>query len=344
MKILSLMALLLTFYVPVTQAGTNGPFTITCTAVCNPGTIGAYQLMEDDINKGLPDADASNYLIGMANASVMSIKGSGSDYANDVDLFVFKVSAGIGADIGDSSLSDIKGNEVRGFGLSPSLMIGLNPGALFDLPEWEYFDMNKIKLFVNFFSIDIGSIAGDEIDGKATNFGVHARYKLIDPIAWAPGKLLHWTGVDIHTGFDYSSLTISTTQTTTESFASGGATASMTGNVVAGAEISTMTIPIEASTGVQLGYILSMYTGLGLDISFGSAKSIANVNTTLTATGGSEADGTLDLGQEGKPTSVAPRYFVGTQFNISLLKLGIQLDKSLSDEAYGINIGLGVTW
>ena len=345
MKILGLLGLMLSLYTIPSFAGVNGPFTITCATTCNASVDAAYQLMEDDLNSSLPNADASNYLIGMANASVLSMKASGSDYANDIDLFVFKVSAGLGADIGDSSLSDFKGNTVRGVGISPSLMVGLNPGALFDLPEWEYFDMNKIKVFVNFFSLDIGALAGSEIDGKASNFGIHFRYKLIDPIAWAPGKLLHWTGVDIHTGFDYSSLTISTSQTTTDSFTSGAATANMSGTVKAGAEISTFTIPIEASTGIQLGYILSLYGGLGLDMSFGSAKSIATVDATFSTTGlASTADGDLDLGQEGKPTAVAPRMFFGAQFNISILKLGIQLDKSLSDAAYGVNFGLGVTW
>ena len=93
-------------------------------------------------------------------------------------------------------------------------------------------------------------------------------------------------------------------------------------------------------------YILSLYTGLGLDLSFGSAESIVDLNAPITLGGGGNGNpvGSLDLGQEGSPTSVAPRFFFGTQFNISVLKLGIQLDKSLSDEAYGVNLGLGVTW
>ena len=124
MKILCLMAIMLTFYVPNSFAGLQGPFTVTCTG-CDALAIAATQLLENDVNADLPDADASNYLIGMANASVMSVKGSGSDYANDVDLFVFKVSAGIGADIGDSTLSDFKSNTVRGVGISPSLMVGI---------------------------------------------------------------------------------------------------------------------------------------------------------------------------------------------------------------------------
>lgn len=342
MKLLSLLALMLTFYVPASYAGKNGPFTVVCTGGCTGATATALQLLEDDINNDLPNADASNYLTGMGNASVMSVKGTGSDYANEVDLFIVKASAGIGVDVGDQSLGDLDAGKVRGFGVSPSLTIGLNPGALFDLPEWEYFDMNKLRVFVNFFSFDTET-GGANVE--ASNFGIHARYKLIDPIAVVPGKMVYWSGVDIHTGFDVASLKVIIKQTENQTFESGIVDANINGTITAGADISTVTIPIEASTGVQLGYILSLYTGLGLDINTGTAKSIVNLDAPITLSGtGDTAQGSLDLGQEGSPTSVAPRAFLGTQFNISLLKLGVKLDKSLSDGAYGVNVNLGVTW
>ncbi len=348
MKVLSLLLLLVSFYSSLSFAGLKGPFTVVCTGTCNALTKAALQALEDDVNKDLPDADQSTYLKGMANASAMSVKGSGSDYANDVDLFLVRVSGGVGADLGDSSFGDltsgdIKGNQVRGFGISPSILVGLSLG-IFNLPEWEYFNPNKLKVFVNFFSLDIGKFV-DDLDVKATNFGVRGRYKLIDPIAWVPGKLLHWTGIDVHAGFDIVKLKVVYKKTQTETFNPGaGVTATISGDITVGAEISTVSIPIEISTGVQLGYILSLYGGFGLDLTFGSATSIIDASAPITTSVGDSGTGSLNLGESGDPTAVAPRVFFGTQFNLSVVKVGVQFDKSLADSAYGINIGLGVTW
>ena len=322
-------------------------FSITCnsgTAVCN--AIEPVRLkMENDINADLPDADASNYLKGMANASVMSNKANGTDYADDIDVFVVGVGVGLGADVGNNSFGDliggdIDGEQLRGIGVQPSLLVGLNLG-LFNLPMWGEFDPNKVKVFLNFFTYDKNDA---EVTAELTNFGVHFRYKFYDPVAVLPGKLVHWTGVDISTGFEYSKLNLAYTTSKSTTYTEGAFNATITGNLLVGAEVTTMSIPVEVSTGVQLGYVLSLYTGLGADLNFGSAEAKANVNAPITASNGASLTGALDLGQEASPTTITPRGFFGFQINVPFVKLYVQLDKMLAESAYGLGTGVRVTW
>ncbi|MCO4792315.1 MAG: hypothetical protein KC493_01290 [Bacteriovoracaceae bacterium] len=324
---------------------------ITCTgSVANCNTLApVIATMKADLNADLPDADQSSYLAGMADAAAASQKGIGTDYINDIDVFVVGLGVGVGAHVGNNTLSDllggdIDGEQLRGIGLSPSLMLGINMG-MFDLPEWEYFDPNKVKLMVNFFTF---SKDDTDFNAKFTNFGIHGRYRIVEEKAILPAKLLHWHGVNVSTGFEYTSLELAYTNTETTTYTDGGITANIAGTVKAGAKVTTMSIPVEASTAVTLGYIFTLYGGAGLDVSFGSAESIANVNAPITlggtAPGGTSLTANLDLGQKDGPTTFLPRAFVGLGLGVPLVKLNFQLNKGFGEEVYGLTAALRVTW
>lgn len=346
-KLIFLFAL---FMAAESFAGTNGPFTITCTSGCGvPGVSEAFQKLENTVNNDLPDADQSTYLAGMADASVASPKGVGVDYINDIDVFVVGLGLGVGAHLGNNTFSDLvggdlDGEQLRGIGFAPSLMLGINLG-MFDLPEWEYFDPNKIKLMVNFFTFKKDDT---DFNAKMTNFGIHARYKLLEDKAILPAKMLHWHGVNIVTGFEYNSLELlySRTETTTETDVNTGINATLTGTINVGAKVNTMSIPVAASTGITLGYAFSLYGGLGADISFGSAESIVSLPVSISANGGAaSATGGLDLGQKDGPSTILPRAFVGFQLGLPIWKpLTVQLDKGFGEEVYTITAATRVTW
>jgi hypothetical protein len=327
-------------------------FTITCQTGCNSVTNSVFQKLENDVNADLPDADQSTYLSGMADASVASQKGVGVDYINDIDVFVVGLGLGVGAHLGNNTFSDlvggdIDGEQLRGIGFAPSLMLGINLG-MFDLPEWEYFDPNKIKLMVNFFTFKKDDT---DFNAKMTNFGIHARYKLVEDKAILPAKMLHWHGVNIVTGFEYNSLELAYTKADTTNVSEGVATASLSGSLKVGAKVNSMSIPVAASTGVTLGYAFSLYGGLGADINFGSSESILNVDTTIVAdangdlTNDATATGTLNLGQKDGPSTILPRAFVGFQLGLPIWKpLTVQLDKGFGEEVYTITAATRVTW
>lgn len=323
-------------------------FKVSCSGVnCNNANVRqAITELENEVNKNLPDADTGTYLKGMANSSVMANKSNGIDYANDIDLFVVGIGVSAGADVGDQSIGDVIGgdvdaNQLRGVGIQPALMVGLDM-SMFDFGQVGWIDFNKLKVFANFFTYELDQ---SDIKGDIFNLGLHARYKYIDPISVVPGRMLYWTGVDISTGFEYSKLDVSYTTKENSTYTSGGVTANIDGDVTAGAKVSTMSIPVAVSTGLQLGYVLSTYVGLGADINFGSAKGKASVNADIEDNQpGTELTGNLNIGEDDKPDLLSPRGFAGLQINVPFVKIYAQLDRQLTDDVWGVGAGLRITW
>jgi hypothetical protein len=337
MKILNIM-LFAIFFMATARAGL---FTIvnrtgTCaTAVCDA--------LETQINNNLPEADQSNYLKGMANSSVASQKGLGVDYASNFSVLVLGGGVGFGADMGSNSLSDVAGgdidaNEIRGFGASSAVMIGVNMGLFSG--KIANINPDQTRLYFHYLSVEAPDYDG--LGGKSSSFGFHLQYKIIPTQSKGFGSFM-WGGVDITTGLEHSSLKISFTETMTESVTVSGQTGSFSGIVQVGADISTWSIPLEISTNVKLLYFLSFYGGLGIDYNYGSAKSIASLNGTVTVPGGS-GDGQLDLGSKTGPSSFGFRGFFGTQINLTALKLFVQVTNGFTDDTLGVSLGLRIAF
>ncbi len=325
-----------------------GLFQITCTGTCPSQILELARQIENDINDDLPDANASTYLTGMANANVLSGKHIGTDYANDINAFIVALGLGTGLDLGNQKFGDVlsgdvEGNQIRGVGIQPSALLGINLG-LFDLPSIGPVDLKRLKVFLNIGAYDKKS---DSLSFKTKNFGIHFRYKWKDPIMTVPGRMLYWTGVDFTTGFESQSLELTIAEAQNQSFTYGIYTATVSGTVRAGVKSQTMSIPFEISTGVQLGYIFTLYGGAGVDYNTGSAEatvgSVAPINlnpnvATLT--------GSLNLGQKSSPDAFGARLFTGLQFNLPFLKVAnIQLDNDLVNKTWAIGLrALAITW
>lgn len=339
-----------------------GPFSITCSGsdCSNSSVQSLISQYETDINNDLPDADASSYLKGMANATIAAGKAVGTDYANDIDLFIVQTGIGIGADLGNNGFSDVisgdvDGNQLRGIGVQPLvLMGGINMGIF----DWGgYFEdkwgisLDKLKVFFNFSPLSDfdKTSSGVTIDAESSNFGVHFRYKYIDPYSIIPGRMLYWTGVDFTSGLERSYLKLNTSKRETKSFTSSGITLTANNALVnAGAEVQTWSIPFELSTGIQYLYALTSYVGAGADLNFGEAEAKTSLQAPITVSGGGISNasltGNLDLGQSDSPTTITPRLFFGQQIGVPLVKLNVHLDYLLANSTWGLNASIKVVW
>lgn len=339
-----------------------GPFSINCSGSdCSNSLVqDLITQYETDVNNDLPDADASTYLKGMANSTIAAGKAVGSDYANDIDMFIVQTGVGVGADLGDNGFGDVvggdvDGNQLRGFGVQPLvLMAGINMGFFnwggYFEDKWGI-DLDKLKLFVHMSTVREFDTDTDDvsIDAESSNFGVHFRYKYIDPVSIVPGRMLYWTGVDFTSGIERSYLKLQASRTETQTFTSGGATLTAQNALInVGAEVTTWSIPFELSTGIQWLYAMTSYMGAGADLNFGTAEAKTTLNAPITVSGGGVTDasltGVIDLGQEDSPTTITPRIFFGQQIGIPLVKLNVHLDYLLANSTWGLNASVKLTW
>lgn len=333
-----------------------GPFQITNRVYGTSDTAIIAQIdslfdkVENDVNSDLPDADQKTYLRGISNSNVMSGKGSGTDYANDIEFGIFKYSWGAGVDLGDADASSVINGEIntkqlRGAAFQVGIMLGIDLGA-FQGGSIGPINTQDLDLFFNFNSKDLSNVAAS-FTGKLSSLGFHARYKLMPGNEISPYGSLNWGGLYFTTGFEKHSmllklnLNINTTQTV-----DGLGTATLAGTATAGADVTTYSIPLELSTNVQWIYFLTTSLGAGLDLNFGEAKSLAEATTTLTTTAasGPSAEGNINMGTSDGPSSVWFRWFIGQQVNLFIFKVNLQIDHVPRKGYWGANASIAIAY
>ncbi len=312
-----------------------GPFTMTC----NNGNTTLCRALETEVNKNLPDADATNYTKGMANSQALSGKGTGADYATNFDLFMVGVNVGAAVDPGNQSASDVIGGNIdaqqlRGVGAQVNGILGLNLSVL----PMKFFERSKIYLNAGSFDKSSG-----EFKLKTSSFGLHYQHKIVKDKDIIGFKMLHWGGVDLTTGVESSSLKVDYAKTLNQTVTVSGQNATYNGPLTVNAKINTLSIPIELSTSLQYLYILSTYVGIGGDLNSGKATVTAGSTGTITANSISET-GTVNLGNSGKPDSFDGRYFIGQQFNFPLVKIYAQFNQSVVNDTMGVAGGVKIAW
>lgn len=316
-----------------------GPFTLqNCT-----GPTDLCLSLENEINKNLPNADATTYLKGMSNSLAIAGKGTGVDYATDYDWFSLTASLGAGADAGGAKATDIIGgdidtNNLRGVGAQATMNLGVNLAVL----PWDrvgFLNLNKTKLYINTFSYNKTS---GKISGKTETLGMHIQYKLIEGHGLLGWKMLHWGGLDFSTGFETAKLKFNYSETVTKSTTVSGQTATYSGPIGVSSTTNTTSIPLELSTNVQWLYLFTTYLGTGLD--FNSGKSTVEATSNGTISGALTATGRINLGQEGKPNTTDFRYFVGQQINLPIVKIFVQLNQSFTNDTIGGAAGVRMAW
>ncbi len=208
-----------------------------------------------------------------------------------------------------------------------------------------------------------------------TNFGIGLNYQLVMPSKSVLLGFFKWRGISVGTGFNYQSnkvdfstvmseVTEEYSQTITNFDGAGhdmtaSATLSATPDVNFALEMTTYSIPLEATTSVQLLWLLNMNIGVGGDLVFGNTDITANGSSDLTAknftittdsgvdTSAASADvenGTvsLDAGTSGISPSLARlRVMGGLGMQLGPIKIDIPVYYYLmSGLAFGVTAGI----
>lgn len=312
----------------------------------------ALREAETEINKDFPSTqDPKRMMQGMANSSVMAGKGIGSDYASNMDVILIGAGVGVGADLEKDKETD---SDLSGFGVQGGLILGTNLGWM-DTEKILGLETNKLNVYVNYLGYKLDRKMGDadeqNLEADLQSIGFHVRY---DWIKGNGSKLFGWGGVKVHTGYEYNTTKLTFGSTLSEEInedVGGGQTVSGTiiGRPAATIDVATQSIPLEISTDIQFLYLLSLYTGLGVDFNFGKAKGDGSLNadpTTLNYSGGADptvqADANID--GTGNVTSVLTRGFVGVQVNLPFIRIFVQADKAFGNDLVGATAGLRLVY
>lgn len=302
--------------------------------------------IENDINKDLPNAQTGRLMEGMANTSVLSTKGIGTDYASNMDVFLIGAGLGVGLDYEKAQGTD---SDFSGAGVASGIVIG---------STLNFLGYDRTNIYFNFMNYNHKQTLNNKVNEKSSlelgmfTIGAHIRYQMVSPVG---GKLLGWGGVKFHTGYDYNSTkltfknqlseSVNTTSATNENIAG-----TINGNPVAEIDVATHTIPIELSTDVQILYVLSLYGGFGMDINFGQAKGKADLNadeSTINCTGGAcgggnnvQVQASANLDGKGDVASYFLRGFGGVQLNLPFFRVYAQVNKPIGNDLMSYAAGL----
>ena len=297
------------------------------------------QLIDDELRALYGLVDVPTFLRLSANAQSMANKGLGIDYASNVSDWVFGVAVSAAADAGDSDVEDFRaladGNTERAVPVSAGAQIGLMLG---------YQVIDRLTVYANglYYPLSIDN----DLDGTFFNFGLHAQYKAVPAIGQR--SLVHWGGVDVSTGIEFSRMLLELE-----------GTFDARGTLVDGVDLDTVstgtldleqraiTLPFEVSTNLTLFYFLTLYGGMALDVQLGDASARLDLDTELATA--APLGGTLDLGSAqiavndiGDPDRVMFRLMGGLQLNIWKIKLFAQANVLTSDLTVGLAAGLRV--
>lgn len=251
------------------------------------------QGFENDVNEDQPILDPERLNYATANSSVLASKGLGTDYVNNPEKF--SVSLGLGA-AADLEKNVAIRDEISGAAAASSVSIGMRMDRFTATPNIFGLDTKKLMGYVNFGVFKNSQVLpGRDIDIagdiKATNFGLHLRYDLIEK---TDGEWFGWGGLKFHMGYEYNKNNVDLTTTLDELIEvdTGGAgilNGRLTGNPTLEVETITHSFPLELSTSVYFFKAFSIYLGTGADFNIGQSESKGDVKgdfATLACTSG----------------------------------------------------------
>lgn len=319
--------------------------------------LDAYlEKIEDDVNKFVPNADPEKMMKNMSNASVISTKGVGSDYASDMNVFL--VGATVGAGVAYER-NDTINSDINGAGAATGMIIGANAEKL-NLHHFAGLDTKRLNFYLNFMKLghsqNLVNNGGVDNDLRLhfLSIGFHFRY---DWIQGSGTKRLGWGGVKLHWGYDFNQtdFTYESDLDKVVNLVDNNSGANINGRITGrpkyNVKTTTHSIPLEISTDARFLNVFSLYGGLGTDISYGKAEGSGVADgqvSPLVCTGGGVCGGgqivqvqvQANINAEGKVAPLMARGFTGLQINLPYFNMFAQVNKGFGNNLWGATAGL----
>ena len=269
-----------------------------------------------------------NLLRAVGDTTAFAQRGLGVDYDPDPGDILFGTSAGgIKGDVAIGTTNELLGSSIVNF----AVMSGVNLGR-WQHPRWTVFASGFYE-----------STTIHDLDGSLLTLGAHAQYRIVPPTR--PGRV-RWTGLSGTTGLEYAAWTMGTaTGGSIEShFTAQGPdafkTVHMSSTGTLDVNTTTVTVPLELTTGVRFGGTLVFYGGGGLDLTAGSSTIVAQLDSVLSVNVEQLPVGTAVItgSDSSSPSAVSVHGLVG--FEVHTRHVRVAFQGVFGQGEIAVNLGL----
>jgi len=276
--------------------------------------------IKDQVDTAYDTANVNKFLRSFGDATTFAQRGIGVDYMSLPGSFMLGVGAQVGIASSDELTLDSRPT-AGGGAVNASIMIGYNlkeQGA----PRW--------TLFANGF-YEKGDT--DQLNGNIATGGFHIQYRLAEPQVdeGVGAAIVRWGGLDLTTGIEFTRWSFGANQTITQQYQVQGVSDPLTLTSMGRFDLSSTagTIPIELTTGLRIALLVSIYAGVGFDITGGKSTVDADLNGTMTTPDKTNI-GNVHITETGSNTSSPGqlRGLAGVQINLWKLKVYAQANVS----------------
>jgi hypothetical protein len=271
--------------------------------------------------------NVDGFLRAFTDATSFSARGIGVDYASAPKGILF----GIAANVAAAGNGDIRNDEhpTAGLAANVAIMGGLNL-AKWGAPKWTLYGNGFYR-----------GGAADRLDGTIMSAGAHVQYRLAEPSSTqgTSGSAVRWLGLSLTTGIEYTRWQLglgSDTLTTDLDVGEGGNTQTLALASSGRFDLrsNAITVPFEATTGLRLAVLASVYIGAGIDLTMGNSTVDASLAGTLRTSDNRDVGNVTITGNgdnSGSPGSA--RLLAGAQLNLANFKIFVQASASATPAA-----------
>jgi hypothetical protein len=291
------------------------------------------QNAEDKFNALFQTANLPSLLTAFASTTGIADRGLGVSYAVTPNQIMIGAVAN-GAIATDASLSS-SDNVIGGFVFNFGAMVGANLGR-WGAPRW--------TVFLNGFYEAAGY---HDLEGHLTTGGAHVQFHALDG---TPTGGVRWTGLDVTTGLELAKWSISTSRDSlpinfkVENPA--GDSEHLTFNAMGkmNVDANSLAVPIEVTTGVRFGGLVTLYGGGGLDLTQATATIDVDLQGQLVLRANQDhlGDAHVTASGQASPGAVTVHGLLGLQLDVPHANIYAQGIITPDDE--GIAFGLRATF
>ncbi len=350
---------------PTVTVPSSVPFYDVIEGIINDQLDTAANDMENQINTEIgPYIGQDSLVTGFANAGAAAAHSGTQRAYNDYKAFALTVGTGFALSapssdpsILEQALADIEteGDIYFGAAFQPvSASLGINMGWLVD-------DLYATVKF-GYANLSDGTISQD-FSFKTMTIGTLLNYQLLQS-RQLPLGFIRWRGLSLGSGVLYQSnesvfkieFPIDDQNVSFDTGYIGTLNADLTvaPELTIGASSKSVSIPLEATTGFRLLWLLDISVGAGVDIAFGSSAVdlavdspvIVEQNSTLDLTF-NEGSVSVDAGTDGDgPQIMRPRLTAGVGLNLGPVKIDFPMMYYLDSEGVSAMVGanVGIVW